>query len=114
MSTRLRFTDANFTQEVLNGATPVLVDFWASWCPPCKMVEPIIDELAEEFRGKIKIGKVNVDQNPRLRDMFEIAGVPAFILFEKGKVVRRESGARSKQQLKNIITEVFGESVIKG
>ena len=107
MNRGLRFTAVNFSQEVLYSEMPVLVDFWGSWCPPCKMVEGLVDDLAEEFAGKLKVGKLNVDQNPRIRDEFNIGGVPTFMLFKHGKVVKREIGARSKQQLRNMIQEAL-------
>lgn len=101
----MRLTDANFTKEVLECEIPVLVDFWASWCPPCKMIEPVIEELSSTLDGKIKIGKINVDQNPKTSAEFNIAGVPTFILFKGGKIVRRQVGACSKQQLLRMIEE---------
>lgn len=105
MKEELKFTDANFKKEVFDCKIPVLVDFWGSWCPPCKMVEPVIDELATELDGKIKIGKINVDQNSKTKAMFNIFGVPTFILFKEGKIIRQEVGARSKQQLLMMIKE---------
>ena len=103
MSECLRFTDKNFKQEVLESESPVLVDFWGSWCPPCKMVEPVISELAEHFYGTIKIGKLNVDQNPATRSMFKISAAPTFILFNKGEILERAIGAHSKKQLVQMI-----------
>lgn len=108
-----RFTDANFKKEVFESRIPVLVDFWSSWCPPCKMVEPVIEDLAVELDGKIKIGKINVDQNPQTAAEFGIAGVPTFILFKEGKVLKREVGAHSKQQLLRLIKEVGIEVSVK-
>jgi thioredoxin 1 len=105
MKQELKFTDANFKKEVFDCKIPVLVEFWGSWCPPCKMVEPIIDELAVELDGKIKVGKINIDQNPKVRAMFNISGVPTFILFKKGKILKKVIGARSKQQLLDMIKE---------
>lgn len=107
MKKSLRFTDANFEEEVLDCQIPVLVDFWSSWCPPCKVVEPIMDELADELDGKIKVGKVNVDQNPAVRASFNISGVPTFILFREGKAAKQEIGACSKQQLLAVIKEAL-------
>ncbi len=107
MKSALRFTDANFENEVINSSLPVLVDFWGSWCPPCKMVEPVIEEISKELWGKVKVGKLNVDQNPRTGSAFQITGVPTFILFKDGKEIRREVGARSKQQLLQMIEEVL-------
>lgn len=99
MSKSIRFTDANFEEEVVESKIPVLVDFWGSWCPPCKMTEPVVDELAEEVEGRVKVGKLNIDQNPKTSAMFNIAGAPTFILLHKGEILMREVGARSKQQL---------------
>ncbi|NQT48184.1 MAG: thioredoxin [Chloroflexi bacterium] len=107
MSHPLRFTDANFEQEVLGAEIPVLVDFWASWCPPCKMVEPVIAELAEEYDGKIKVGKLNVDQNPQVAARYNILGVPTFIVFSAGHARERRTGAQSKAQLKDLLRGVL-------
>lgn len=101
----LRLTDANFKEQVLDSEIPVLVDFWASWCPPCKMVEPVIAGLTSELDGRIKIGKINVDQNPKTSAEFKISGVPTFILFKKGEILTKAVGARSKQQLLVLIKE---------
>jgi len=99
----LRFTDKNFKKEVLESNLPVFVDFWGSWCPPCKMVEPIMDELAKHFDGKVKVGKLNVDQNPVTRSLLNISGAPTFILFNNGQPLARIVGARSKKQLVELI-----------
>ena len=103
MSECLKFTDKNFKDEVLGSESPVFVDFWGSWCPPCKMVEPVMNELAEYFDGTIKVGKLNVDQNPATRSDFNIGGAPTFILFKDGEVLTRVVGARSKKQLLELI-----------
>ena len=103
MSRGLRFTDVNFGQEVLDSDIPVLVDFWASWCPPCKMVEPVIEELAREYAGRVKIGKMNVDQNPKTASQYQIKGVPTFILFNSGKPAQQRVGAQSKKQLQGML-----------
>ena len=99
----MRFTDANFEKEVLNSDIPVLVDFWASWCPPCKMTEPLIDKLAQEYDGKVKIGKINVDQNPKTASKYEIKGVPTFILFKSGEEINRRVAAQSEGQLRKML-----------
>ncbi len=110
----LVLTDKNFEEEVLKSEIPVLVDFWASWCPPCKMVEPTLSELAQNLQGKIKVGKINVDQNPYMATAYTIAGVPTFILFSDGKELTRRVGAQSKQQLINMIiqTDIIDEKVV--
>jgi thioredoxin 1 len=103
MSRPLRLTQDNFKKEVLDSNIPVLVDFWSSWCPPCKMIEPLIDELALELKDRIKFTKLNVDQNPRLREEYEIGGVPTFILFREGKIITRVVGAQSRRQLIDLV-----------
>ena len=105
MQQELILTDRNFKQEIIESELPVLVDFWASWCPPCKMLEPVIVKLADELNGKVKVRKINVDQNPEAAFDFKIAGVPTFILFNRGEELRREVGARSRQQLLRMIVE---------
>ncbi|MDD5454373.1 MAG: thioredoxin [Candidatus Ratteibacteria bacterium] len=114
MSKDIKFTDANFEKEVLQSNIPVFVDFWASWCPPCKMIEPVIEELAEELDGKIKVGKLNIDQNPKTSAMFQIAGAPTLMLLKEGKILMREVGARSKQQLLEMIKKAGIEIGIRG
>jgi len=99
MSQVISITDKTFRQEVLESQIPVLIDFWASWCLPCKMVEPIMEELAVAFEGRLKVCKLNVNLSPQTAAMVDIAGVPTFVLFAEGKPVRREVGARSKKQL---------------
>ena len=106
MANVLRLTDANFEMEVLHSDLPVLVDFWASWCPPCKMTEPIVDELAGEYAGRIKVGKLNVDQNRRTADRYQILGVPTFALFRSGQILERGVGAHSKAQLLKMLSQV--------
>ena len=99
----MEFTVKNFEKEVLKSDIPVLVDFWASWCPPCKVVEPILEELTHEYHGKVKIGKLNVDRNPGLGAKYEITGVPTFIIFKDGKIKDRAMAAKSKEELKKMI-----------
>ncbi len=102
-SSCVRLTDKNFKEEVLESEMPVFVDFWGSWCPPCKMIEPVIDELAEQLRSTVKVGKLNIDQNPKIRSMFTISAAPTFIVFQYGKVTSRAIGAMSKRQLLEMI-----------
>jgi len=103
----LRLTDATFEEEVLESKIPVLVDFWASWCPPCKMVEPVIANLAQEYDGKIKVAKLHVDQNLKMASKYQIVGVPTFILFDSGKEVQRRIGAQSKEQLNQMVIQAL-------
>jgi thioredoxin 1 len=93
-------TDANFDQEVLKSATPVLVDFWAEWCGPCKAVAPILDELASEYEGKVKIGKVNIDQFQALATQYGIRAIPTLLLFKAGQVTDQIVGLKSKRDFK--------------
>jgi thioredoxin 1 len=104
MST-LHFTDANFKKEVLESTLPTLVDFWASWCGPCKMIAPHIDELAKEYVGKMKIGKVDVDANSKVATEYGIMSIPTIIFFKNGKVLNQINGAVSKLDLKRNIEE---------
>jgi thioredoxin 1 len=96
-------TDANFAEEVLNAKLPVLVDFWAAWCGPCKMIAPILDDLAEQFAGKIKISKVDVDANKEVPGKFNIRGIPTLLIFKNGQVAATKVGALSKTQLVEFI-----------
>lgn len=99
MSNAMELNNGNFDSEVLNSSTPVLVDFWASWCMPCKMIAPTIDELASDFAGKVKIGKVNVDENQALAAKFGIQGIPTLLIFKGGQVVDRIVGVQPKASI---------------
>ena len=93
-------TQQNFPGEVLQSATPVLVDFWAEWCGPCKAVAPILDELAEEYDGRVKIAKVNIDEQQEIATQYGIRAIPTLLLFDKGQVADQIVGLRSKRDLK--------------
>ena len=93
-------TQENFTAEVLTASAPVLVDFWAEWCGPCKMIGPILDELVEEYSGRVKIGKVNIDEQQALAGQYGIRAIPTLLLFHKGQVAEQIVGLRSKRDLK--------------
>jgi len=93
----LTLTKDNFDQEVLNSDKTVLIDFWASWCGPCRMVSPIVDEIAEQSNGTLKVGKVNVDQESDLASQFGVQSIPTLIVMKNGKVVNTSVGAKSKQ-----------------
>ena len=92
----IAFTDATFASEVLQSATPVLVDFWAVWCGPCKMIAPIVDELAGEYEGKVKIGKLDVDENQQTAIQYGVRSIPTILIFKGGKVVDTIIGAVPK------------------
>ena len=94
----ITITKENFAQEVLQSEKPVLLDFWASWCGPCRMLSPIVDEVAE-VRGDVKVGKVNVDEQPELAGQFGVMSIPTLLVFEQGKLVRQAVGARPKARV---------------
>jgi thioredoxin 1 len=95
----IEITDATFEQEVLKSDTPVLIDFWATWCGPCKMIAPIVEELANEFAGKLKVGKVDVDSNQQIAMQFGIRSIPTLLIFKGGRVVDQLVGAVPKNAL---------------
>ena len=98
-------TDSTFEQEVLQNDQPVLVDYWAEWCGPCKMIAPILDEIADEYQGKLKITKLNIDDNPATPPKFGIRGIPTLMIFKGGDVAATKVGALSKSQLAAFIDQ---------
>jgi len=103
----IHVTDDSFDAEVLKSSTPVLVDFWASWCAPCKAISPLVDALASEYDGKVKVTKVNVDENPATPGKYGVRGIPTLILFKDGKIVDQLVGAAPKNQLDTLIRKVL-------
>ena len=99
----VHLTDAGFEADVLKAAGPVLVDFWAEWCGPCKMIAPILDEVAAEYAGRVTIGKLNIDQNSETPPKFGIRGIPTLLRFKDGAVAATKVGALSKAQLKDFL-----------
>lgn len=100
------FTDKNFVLEVEKSTTPVLVDFWSEWCSPCKIQTPIIEELAKEYKDKIKIGKIEVGENPDTAVKYKIMSIPALLIFKDGKVIESRTGLQSKSALKAILDRI--------
>lgn len=103
MAKVLAVTDQSFESDVLNSSTPVLVDFWAEWCGPCKMLAPILESVVDDYAGKVKIVKINVDENPETAPKFGIRGIPTLILFKNGEVATTKVGALSKSQLTDFL-----------
>ncbi|MSU34344.1 MAG: thioredoxin [Pedosphaera sp.] len=103
----LNLTETTFSDQVLNSAHPILVDFWAEWCGPCKMIAPILDELAEEYSGRVAIGKVDVDSNQNLAVQYGVSAIPTLLLFKGGHVVEQLRGLRSKKDLKTVLDKVI-------
>lgn len=99
----LEFTDENFQTEVVQSATPVLVDFWAPWCGPCRMIAPAVEELASEYKGRVRVGKINTDDNPSVPSSLGISGIPTLMLFKGGEVVERLVGLQQKPRIASAI-----------
>ena len=102
----LTLNTENFSADVLKSSTPVLVDFWAEWCGPCKMIAPVLDELAGEYDGRIKIGKVNIDEDQALASQYGVRAIPTLLIFKDGQVAEQIVGMRSKRDLKTSLDKV--------
>lgn len=102
------FTDANFQSDVLDSAQPVLVDFWAPWCGPCRMIAPMIEELAGEYAGSVKIGKLNIDDSPNAASSFGVSSIPTLMIFKGGDVVDRFVGVQPKNRLQKALDAAKG------
>ncbi|BCX89387.1 thioredoxin 1 [Methylomarinovum tepidoasis] len=98
-------TDDNFEEEVLKSKLPVLVDFWAEWCGPCKMIAPILDQIAEEYQGRLKVAKLNIDESPKTPQHYGVRGIPTLMLFKDGEVEATKVGALAKSQLEAFLEQ---------
>lgn len=106
-SLEVELNENNFKQEVLESSIPVLVDFWASWCMPCRMLAPTVEKLAEENQGKLKVGKLNTDENQRIASEYGIQGIPTLIIFKEGKEVGRTVGVMPKEKLQEKLNPIL-------
>ncbi len=104
----LEFNEKNFEEEVLKSDQPVVVDFWAAWCGPCRSMAPVIEQLAEDFKGKAKVGKLNVDENQSLAMRYGIKGIPTLLFFAQGEVVDQEVGYTPKDVIESKINKILG------
>ncbi|MBW1679231.1 MAG: thioredoxin [Deltaproteobacteria bacterium] len=107
MGKEVILTDTNFNEEVINAGTPVLVDFWAEWCGPCRMVGPVIEEIADEFEGRVKVAKLNVDDNQQTAAKYGIRSIPTLLLFKGGELVDQMVGVQPKANLVENINKVL-------
>jgi thioredoxin 1 len=97
------FTDANFDAEVLHSSQPVLVDFWATWCPPCRALTPVVAELARQYAGQVKMGQLNIDDCPRIPTQFEVRSIPTLLLFKDGRVIGQLVGSAPKPKIDGLV-----------
>jgi thioredoxin 1 len=103
----IQLTDQNFDSEISKAGGPVLVDFWAPWCGPCRMLSPIVAELAQEYGGRATIAKLNTDENPETASRYQISAIPAILFFKNGKLVEQLTGVRPKPEIKSILEKLF-------
>ena len=108
MGSAVTFTDSNFDTEVIQSPIPVLVDFWAPWCGPCRQIAPVIEQLAGEYASSVKVGKLDVDQSPQTAIKFGVMNIPTLIIFKGGQAVQRFQGVQSKNRLQEALDEVRG------
>ncbi len=108
MSNEIQLTDENFEQEVIKSGLPVLVDFWAPWCGPCRMLGPVIDELAKEYAGKVKVCKLNTDEAQNTAGKYQISAIPTILLFKGGSLAHQLVGLQPKEELKKHLDEMIG------
>ena len=99
----MKITSENFNKEVMESEIPVLIDFWAEWCTPCKMISKVVEELEEELKGTIKVGKINVDEETKLATKYGIMSIPTFMIFKNGEVVQTKIGMQDKEELKRML-----------
>ncbi|NLY18381.1 MAG: thioredoxin [Clostridiaceae bacterium] len=102
-SSVITITKENFDTEVIRSEIPVLVDFWAAWCGPCRMVAPVVDEIAKDYEGKVKVGKINVDEQNELAEKFRIVSIPTLMVFKNGQIAESVMGARSKESIAQML-----------
>ena len=103
----LTLTKENFDASVLNADKPVLVDFWASWCGPCRMIAPVVKQIAEQYEGKLAVGKVNVDEQGELASRYQVSSIPTLLVFSGGKLVQKSVGAQGKEALEKLFTDLL-------
>ena len=107
MGKEINLSDKDFDLEVLQSKIPVFIDFWAPWCAPCKMVEPVVEEITQEYADKLKVCRLNVDDNPDSTLKYEVRSIPTFIVFKEGKEVNRSTGASSKESLVDLFKDII-------